>query len=236
VETLHLRIPRAWAPGFALDVFTGKERDLTADCAVWVRSLGERVRVEGIEHIPMEGPLVIVGNHLQGPGLWIGWATAAAVDAIVKQRGRTPVHVMVSVAYDRASVGGVKKLLPGTRWMFDRVAKTWGMIPVHPDRVGHAARQTLRAVGSGDSVAIYPEGAVQGVEGLFEPQESALKLIDLTAKGARILPAAHRVKDGRLECTFGPVAKDAREAWGFIAGRVPTAPGAKEWHDTLVTG
>lgn len=233
---MHPRIPRGWIPGFAMDVFTGKERDLTGDCAVWVRSLGERTRVEGVEHVPAEGPLVIVGNHLQGPGLWIGWATAVAVDAIVKKRGRTPVHIMVSVAYDRTSVGGVKKLLPGTRWMFDRVAKTWGMIPVHPDRVGQAARQTLRAVEMGESVAIYPEGAVQGVAGLYPPQESALKLIDFAGKKAHVLPAVHRVKDGRLECTFGPVAKNAAEAWAFIEARVPAAPGEEVRRDALVAG
>src|SRR5207253_7424152 len=88
-------------------------------------------RVIGVRNIPDEGPFVLVANHFEGPGIWIGWTAALLTHAVARARPAwrehgdpsTPIHWLVVAEMDRGRVGGWKKLLPGTDWAFRRVAR-----------------------------------------------------------------------------------------------------------------
>ncbi|MEX2237104.1 MAG: hypothetical protein WEB00_06190 [Dehalococcoidia bacterium] len=215
---LRPRLP--WSriiPGLCLDVFYRRKRDFLADCRAMEAKLGPRARVTGMENIPSSGPLVIVANHLQGPGLWIGWPVALATAAVARARGDF-THWLVSVDYDRDSVEGAKKLIPGTRWAFARVAHAWSMIPVDPQKPGGAARGLLQLVREGKVAGVFPEGAVQGLkDGLHDPQPTAMRLlVRAAASGAVLLPVAFAVEGGTLTCAFLRPEASAEAAWRSV--------------------
>lgn len=217
-QPLRPRLP--WnriIPGLCLDVFLGRRRDFLVDCRAMEAKLGEHGRVEGAENIPQTGALLIVANHLQGPGLWIGWPVALATAAIERARGDFS-HWLVSIDYDRSKVGGAKRLIPLVEWSFARVAHAWSMIPVDPKHPGSAVRRILTHVREGEVCGLFPEGSVQGLtDGLQPPQDAAMRLMDrAAAAGAILVPVGLAVSSGVLTCRFLPAAASAKEAWEAV--------------------
>jgi 1-acyl-sn-glycerol-3-phosphate acyltransferase len=224
-STLHPHLPWRLVPSLCLDVFLRRERNFPADCRAMRRALGQRVATRGVGNIPVSGPVVIVANHLQGPGLWIGWAAGVITDAVVRARHGGTVRWTISTRYDRETVDGAKKLVPLTHWGFDRVAHAWGMVAVDDRHPGAALRQIIPILEGGGVAGIFPEGAVQGDLGLHPVPAGTLRSIDFLARRAILLPVAASVSGGRLTVRFGPVSESASEAWQFIAGEVPVVKG-----------
>ncbi len=219
--TLHPHLPWRVVPSLGVDVFLGRERTIARDARAMRRALGrERLVLSGVANLPKSGAVVLVANHLQGPGLWIGWAAGAITDAVARWRAGDAVHWTVSTGYDRETVGGAKKLLPLTNWAFPRVAHAWGMVTVEPGRAGTALRKLVPVLDAGGVAGIFPEGAVQGLAGLHPVPAGTLRALDFLARRAVLLPVASTVHEGRMHVQFGPPSTSAGEAWRFIESRV----------------
>jgi 1-acyl-sn-glycerol-3-phosphate acyltransferase len=211
----HYPLPWRIAPGLARDVWLGRQRSFAADCAAMVTRMAPPPEVSGLEHIPTAGPFALVANHYEGPGLWIGWAAALLTDAIGRVRpARAPVHWLVTGAMDRRRVRGAKKLVPGTAWLFGRVADAWEMVVIPPADAPTAARagalrQAIRLIaptsGAGVPVGVFPEGEGDGFAGLRTALPGSGSLIGRLARsGAPVLPAAVWAEQGRMHARFGP--------------------------------
>lgn len=207
------RLPWRVAPGLALDVWLGRRRSFRADCAAMVARMRPGPVVSGAEHIPSSGPFVLIANHYEGPGLWIGWAAALLTDAVARRRpGPVPVHWLVIGAMNRERVQAVKRLVPATGLLFERVTAAWGMIAMPRTDAPVAGRaasvRRLRRVVSGpngEPVGIFPEGEGDGFEGVGEALPGTGSLIALlTRDDAPVLPAAVWWDGRRLRGRFGP--------------------------------
>lgn len=184
-------------------------------------------RVTGARTIPA-APFVLVANHFEGPGLWIGWTAALLTHAYarIQREQRTanpaPLHWLVLAEMDRTRVDGWKKLIPGTSWAFRRVALVWGLVPLpRPEapaaRRATALRRLIRLAsppprGAGEPVAFFPEGEGDGLAGLRAAPAAAGDLLALLGRqGVPAVPAAVWLAEGRLTARIGP-------AWLPVAG------------------
>ncbi len=121
------------------------------------------VRVEGGEHVPPSGPVILASNHmgyLDGP-LVFGFAPR-------------PVHSLVKHTMYVGRIG--------------RALRQTGQIPVNRRQVDPRAVKTcLRVLAAGGVVAIYPEG-VRGVGDVSYTKPGAAYLALVT--GAPVVPVA----------------------------------------------
>jgi 1-acyl-sn-glycerol-3-phosphate acyltransferase len=204
------------ASSLGRDIWLRRRRSFAADCAAMVARMQPPPLVEGSEHIPHGGPFVLVANHYEGPGLWIGWAAALLTDAVARVRsGPVPVHWLVIGTMDRGRVRGVKQFVPATGLLFERVVEAWGMVAMPrmdaPAAARAAAIRGLRRTvappaGTGEPVGIFPEGEGDGFAGLRAAVPGSGSLIALLARdGAPVLPAAVWWDGTRLNARFGAV-------------------------------
>ena len=158
--------------------------------------LGARVyfglRFEGIQHIPVSGPLLIVPNH-------VTYADPPLVSIPV----RRPVHYMAwNALFD----------VPGLAWLIRRLRA----FPVELETADpRAAREAVRLLQSGEAVMIFPEAerSPDGRLGRFKPGAFRLAcslgvpVLPVTIVGGheswppgRVLP-----RPGRLTITYHPL-------------------------------
>ncbi|MFT2019083.1 lysophospholipid acyltransferase family protein [Streptomyces sp. 796.1] len=131
-----------------------------------------RPKVEGAEHIPGDGPVILAGNH-------VTFIDSMFVSLIVKR----PVYFIGKDEYVTGK--GVKGRLMA--WFF----RTSGMIPVDRDggRGGVAALMTGRRVlEEGKVFAIYPEGTRSPDGRLYRGRTGVARLALMT--GAVVVPFA----------------------------------------------
>jgi 1-acyl-sn-glycerol-3-phosphate acyltransferase len=134
-----------------------------------------RVRVAGVQHVPREGGLLIVSNHISfADPLLIGYFTPR------------PVDFMALVELFRLPVLGA-------------LTRAVGAFPVDRSRVDHAAaREAVRRLRAGRCVAIFPEGGIRlgpdsvlGGNPRFRPGAGTIGMLG----GAAILPVV--IRDAR---------------------------------------
>lgn len=205
----------AWRPELTrLPELTAKRlwaRGLWRRVARWAARLLTRTEVFGLEHFPLQGPALIVVNHLGDADVAIGLAYFPILpDALAKAE-----------LYDAPLLG---------KWM-----DAYGVIWVHrgqPDR--RALRATVQALQEGRMVGLAPEGR-QSVTGALEAGTGGAAYLALKAQEALgqpipILPVAftgtenknvfgslRRLRRGRITMTVGPIfylerQEDLREA------------------------
>gem|GEM_PF-180346 len=214
------RIPRRWMLEMGRDLLLKRQRSIVTDSALAVRSLPRSPVVEGLEHIPSSGSFILATNHCQRKDLWIGWAISLLIDSIDRQRKDHPVPYVV--ATDRAVFDGFT--VPGSRWLFERVALAWDLVLVTPPEVGRyesggsrrsALRQCLSIVQREDGRAVYfalaPEGLAGTARGLGEAVPgSGRSLLALAGRGLPIVPAVvWEETPGKLHARFGPIWQPA---------------------------
>ena len=176
-------------------------------------------RVEGREHEPAAGPVIVVSNHLSDlDPLVVGSALRRRVMFMAK-------HELFRV--------------PGVRWWI----AACGAFPVRrgaPDR--RALRTALEILNGGGVLVMFPEGTRGRDRALRDPEPGAALLAQRT--GAALLPVAvlgtdvvlprdaRRLRRARISVRIGPplyVTPSSRDA--DAGGRAP----GQDRHDELET-
>lgn len=156
-------------------------------------------RFEGIERVPREGPLIVVGNHLS-------YMDQFAHAYFVVQAGRRPRFLAKQELFEN--------------WFTRMVLTGAGQIPVQRGTGDVRALDRAReALEGGEVLVVYPEGTTQTSDPAFTPgrgKTGAVRLALMT--GARILPVATWGgqyvwrKSGRESLRFGrPIWLEAGE-------------------------
>jgi 1-acyl-sn-glycerol-3-phosphate acyltransferase len=162
-------------------------------------------RLEGLERVPAEGPLIVAGNHLS-------YLDAFAHSYFVEKAGRRPRFLAKQELFDNPIIG---LALRGAR-----------QIPV---RRGSGDRGPLEgaigALAEGEVVVIYPEGTTATTNPDFSPGRGKTGVIRLAlTTGVPILPVATWGgqyvwrRSGRQSLAFGrPIWLRAGEPFDPVA-------------------
>jgi 1-acyl-sn-glycerol-3-phosphate acyltransferase len=198
-----------------------RQRSFSEDCLEVVSGIQPPLEVLGAEHIPSQGPCLVTCNHYHRPG-FAAWWIAVGVSSTVAAR-RAPdanrdIHWLMTAAWTFPENRLRRILTPMTRWVFRRVARVYGFVPMPPmppsrDEVEARARavmQTLRLsrglAKEGGMIAIAPEGQDTTPGELGTPPEGAGEFIALLVQtGMPVLPVGLWEVDGRLRVSFGPL-------------------------------
>ncbi|MBA3415609.1 MAG: 1-acyl-sn-glycerol-3-phosphate acyltransferase [Chloroflexia bacterium] len=123
------------------------------------------LRVEGVQHVPASGPVIVVANHLHNAD-----------------------PVLLAIAFPRPLYVMAKRELFAQRWLA-AVLKVAGAFPVDRGKADrYAIRYAEAALSQGQAVAMFPEGT-RSVSGRLGAGQAGVGLIALRS-GAPLLPAA----------------------------------------------
>lgn len=147
-------------------------------------------RLEGLDRVPSEGPLIVAGNHLS-------YLDPLAHGYFVDKAGRRPRFLAKQELFDKPLL---RTALRGA-----------GQVPVRRG-AGDASslKEATRALQGGEVVVIYPEGTTTTTDPDFSPARGKTGAVRLSlATGVPILPVATWGgqyvwrKDGRQSLAFG---------------------------------
>ncbi len=207
-EERGYRLPPGYILRFALSVLLGRRREVGRDAAAVLARAGPPCRLLGEEHIPLQGPFVLVANHYERPGLKVFWGGMLLTAAVWQRRQQSPRWLMTSEWYN-FRLGPLPVPVWLLRWLFRRLARAYDLVIVPRARergVGRAAvlRAVLDAVSpQGRPLALFPEGI--GTGRLLRPPEGVgLLLLALGERGVPCLPAGLYEEEGHLVARFGP--------------------------------
>lgn len=209
---VRYRIPARWFMEMGRAMLFRMPRSIIDDSAYAVSLLPKTPCITGEEHIPCEGSFVLVSNHYQRLDLWIGWSAALMIDSVARKRdGDISIHYVTT---DRARIG--RFTVPGTRWLFERVAAVWDLVLIRPPALAnehvegqrYALLRILRLLKRSDGralcIGLMPEGDEGNTAGLIEAVPGIGRaLYALSAKGLPTLPAAVWEVDRHLHIRFG---------------------------------
>ncbi len=185
----------------------GRPRNLGVDFDWLVPHLPSFPIVEGTENLPARGPLVIVGNHYQRDGLWMGWSAMLLGRAIYEHCG-SDVHWIAITEWDNYRIAGIPIPNSVTRFIFDRFFRTFGFIGMVPpsapvaDRA-RSVRKILETVSRGGLVGIFPEGGIGETPALIEAVPGSGALVLRLSRLAPVVPAAVYDSEEGLVIRFG---------------------------------
>lgn len=131
-------------------------------------AMGWTVQATGVEHIPAEGPAVLVSNH-------VSYLDPLLLGLAAQRRGRWVRYLAKRELFARRATG----------WPL----RTMGHIPV--DRGGDAAASlvaALRALRRGEVVGVYPEGTISRTLVVGHGKTGAARLA--LVSGAPLVPVA----------------------------------------------
>jgi 1-acyl-sn-glycerol-3-phosphate acyltransferase len=162
------------------------------------------------QHIPAEGPFVLVANHYERPGLKVFWGGMLASRAVARRRtSQESLRWLMTSEWYNFRLGPLPVPVWVFRWLFRRIARVYGLviIPRAAERaVGRAA--ALRTIlnllrGGEEAIGLFPEGT--GTGQLIEPMPGVGSfLLSLSNRGIPMLPVGIFEEGGRLIASFGP--------------------------------
>jgi len=211
------RLPLLYLLTMLVSVFTGRRRSFSADTRWLLGQLTIPPRIAGEEHVPAQGPFVVVANHYQRLGLWVTWGACLISMAVAPRRLESPeVRWAMTGEWRERLVGPLPWPAPFLRWLFRRVAATYGHIVVPAADFMSAGRaqaartmlRALRPLAGGVAPAplgLLPEARNSPDLSLQRPDRSIGRLLLYLCRGdIPVLPAAIREVDGAFTVTFGP--------------------------------
>lgn len=160
------------------------------------------LRVEGVEHVPPDGPVLIAARHYHH--LYDGCAIVTAV--------RRPVHILVALDWAQS---------PAVRRVMETACRAAGWpVVVRPERVGRDAdvaehwrreqrrylrrgvREAVDVLRGGEVLVVFPEG-YPTIDIRESPKEGADAFLPFQAGFARLAEMAER--DGRTRVPIVPL-------------------------------
>lgn len=206
-QPLSYRLPLSYILRFVGAVALGRRREVGEDAQAVLARTRFPYRVLQQERIPETGPLAIIANHYERPGLKVFWGGMVLTAALWERRHQSPRWLMTSEWYN-FRLGPLPVPVPVLRWLFRRLADVYGLIivPRAKERaMGRAAvvRAVLEAAQGDRPIAFFPEGIGTGT--LIRPPEAVgLLLLGLAQKGVPVVPAGLYEEEGVLVAKFGP--------------------------------
>ena len=188
-----------------------RRRRLGADVREMLRGIEPRPRVKGIEHMPLDGPCIVVMNHYERPGLRVWWCAALVSAALAARRGgEPPVRWLITDRFEGFRFAGLPMPDRLMAWLLDKIGGAYGLLLVaRPEGEAQsrsallrAARATLR---EGAVLGITPEAASgSGPQLASAWPGSGAALSWLSSGSTPLVPVAVRDdEDGALLATFG---------------------------------
>jgi putative phosphoserine phosphatase/1-acylglycerol-3-phosphate O-acyltransferase len=165
--TLHLDVP----PGVVKVPLLGLElQRLALPFARPAAAPYAHIDIRGVEHIPAEGPVILVGNHRS-------YFDSMVLAMVVAKSGRTARFLGKKEVFDAPVLG--------------QVAAAFGGIPVERGSGSDAPLQAaISALAAGELVALMPQGTIPRGPGFFDPELKgrwgAARLA--AASGAPVIP------------------------------------------------
>jgi 1-acyl-sn-glycerol-3-phosphate acyltransferase len=163
---------------------------------VW-QSIEPPVALSGEDRLPVLGPYVVVGNHLNGPGIWVGLSAALIAAAIGRRAPGIAIRGVGVSAYRDFKLWSRIRIPDGfTEFLFRRFYAVYDIIrmPHVTEGAGPrsgAVRRILAGLKRGDIVILFPEGGNVSDFRMNPIQPGVGDLLRLLAKsGVGILPVA----------------------------------------------
>lgn len=186
----------------------GRPRNLGADFRYVMGRMPAAPVVVGVENLPLRGPYVLVANHYERPGLWMG-SSGMVVARGVYEHGGGRLRWIAIAEWSDYRVGPVPVPRLVTRFMFHRFFRVFGFLPMEPERSGplrraEGVRAALRVVKSGDAIGVFPEGDIGPTTAMIEAQAGSGEFLLALSRTAVLIPVGLYESRGRLHVSFGP--------------------------------
>jgi 1-acyl-sn-glycerol-3-phosphate acyltransferase len=201
---------RLW-PGFGpvVAAILGKRRSLARDAPRILARYGRPPRIIGAENIPADYPCILVVNHYERPGLWVGWIVAAVSATVAERRpeGANEVRWIGQGEWTEHRALGLPLPRALSRLFIRRSARVYGQIvlPLGESRTGgrSAAIRAAAAALATDCVGFFPEGYTS--HALRAAKLGSGTLLALLSRGrVPVVPVGAAEEAGRLVIRFGP--------------------------------
>jgi 1-acyl-sn-glycerol-3-phosphate acyltransferase len=210
----HYSFPLSFARHFLPPFFLGRRASFARHGEWLLRRVGRPAVVQGAEKIPAEGPFVVVVNHYQRKGRWVAWNAYLISSVVARHRPGTEVHWVMNEGFGERAQGALPWPMWFLRWLFRRVARMYGHVPVPPDitlKAGRAraVREMIEVVSprapgrAGEPLGIFPEGR-NNPGGLGRPPVGVGWLVrELGGRGVPFIPVGVYEEEGVPRLTFG---------------------------------
>ena len=204
-----------FSPGFLVRWFAtapfGRRRSPAEDGASLLARY-PAARVVGLDHVPQDGPFIVVANHYERPGMNVWWVALLVSKLLMEHRGGAPIRWMITDRFASYRFFGLIPLPERLMALFLRiVARSYELLLVARDEVGprapmlREAHRTLHR--EGRPLGIMPEAGNAEAGGLgLAPvtAESGAALAWLSRGEAPLIPVGvFDDADGRLAAVFG---------------------------------
>lgn len=206
---LRYHLPAGALVQLSLSIIFGRPRRSLGNDATWLLTTRQpRPLLTGTEHLPASGCL-LVANHYQRPGLWIGWVGALVAATLYARHPAVdpPLRILVTDT-QHLTWRGRQRALPFSCWFLRRAAALWGLIPLPADPAdrqgrGLALRTALRCLKTGQVVLLFPEGEAGSAAGLSAALPGTGTFVALASRHAPILPLRFWEDGGTLHGQIG---------------------------------
>lgn len=206
--------PLSFARHFLPPLLIGRRASFARHGEWLLSRVGPAAAVEGEQNVPSEGPFVVVVNHYQRKGRWVGWSSYLISAIVARIRPGTEVHWVMNDGFERRARGAIPWPTWFLRWLFRRIGRMYGHVMVPSDvsrKAGRATafRQMLRVVSpraadaTGEPLGIFPE-ARNSPSGLAQPPPGFSGLVrEIARRGVPFLPVGVFEERGVSRVTFG---------------------------------